>query len=119
MSEQLPPAGPAPLPPTPPSPPPAPGATPPKPGGERGSLLGGIGIAWAVIVGGIFVIAQISVLLWPVPPLALLIWAVVAMAQGKTRTGQGMLLGLVSVVAVVLLLVAACFGLLYNGNGFH
>ena len=116
MSEQQPPTGPAPL---PPDPPPAPGAMPPKPSDERGSLLGGIGIAWAVMVGGSIVIAQISVMLWPVPPVALLIWAVVAMAQGKTRTGQGMLLGLVSVVAVVLLLVAACFGLLYNGNGFH
>jgi hypothetical protein len=117
MSEQQPPAGPAPLPPDPP--PPGPAATPSKPRDERGSLLGGIGIAWAVMVGGSIAIAQISVMLWPVPPVALLIWAVVAFSQGKTRTGQGMLLGLVSVIAVVLLLVAACFGLLYSGNGFH
>lgn len=113
MSEQLPPAGPAPLPPEP-----SPSATA-KPQDSQGSLLGGIGLAWAIMVGGSLVVGPINVALWLVPPVAILIIAVVFMVNGKSRTGRGMLLGLASIVAVALLLVAACFGLLFSNGGLH
>lgn len=55
------------------------------------------------------------------PPLVIVIWAIVLMSGNKSRTGKGMLLGLLSIIAVLLLLVAACFGLLSNANfaGMH
>lgn len=110
MSEQLPPTGPAPRPPEPPAP------AAPKPQDGQGSLLGGIGLAWAIMIGGSLIVGPISVSLWLVPPVAIVIIAVVFLTNGKTRTGRGMLLGLASIVAVVLLLVAACFGLLMHGG---
>jgi hypothetical protein len=36
--------------------------------------------------------------------------------RDKSRTGTGLLLGLLAFVAVAILLVAACFGLFFNGN---
>jgi hypothetical protein len=114
MSEPLPPQGPAPVPPT------STGPTPPaKPGDDRGSLLLGIGLAWAIMIGGSMVAGPIHYTLWPLPPVAILVVAIMLMINGKTRTGQGMLLGLLSIVAVILLLIAACFGLLWSGGGFH
>ena len=111
MSEPLPPADPTPI---PPPQPPAP-AQAPKPD-DGGSLLGGIGMAWAIMIVGSLMVGPINIALWPLPPLAILIIGVVFMVNGKPRTGRGMLLGLASIVAVVLLLVAACFGLLMNGG---
>jgi hypothetical protein len=51
------------------------------------------------------------------PPLAILVWGIVLLKGDKPRQGKGMLLGLLSITAVVLLLVAACFGLV--SNNFH
>lgn len=110
MSEQVPPGGPAPLPPGPP--------TQPEPKVSEGSLLGGIGLAWAIMIGGSLLLGPLSIMLWPVPPLAIMATGVVLIIKGKARTGKGLLLGLASVVAVVVLLAAACFGLLFS-SGFH
>jgi len=107
----------------PPPPPPVPEHSPP----DKGSLAAGVGLAWLVMVigellvfmaGSSFNSIMVGVLL---PPVAIVIWAVVLLGQGKTRTGKGMFLGLLSIVAVLLLLVAACFGLLSNMHlgGMH
>jgi hypothetical protein len=54
------------------------------------------------------------------PPLAIIVWGVVLLNGDKSRTGKGMLLGLLSIAAVLLLLVAACFGIMSGiGNNFH
>lgn len=98
-------------------------AEPPK---SEGSLAAGIGLAWAVMVLGEIVLGGLGVSAhplflggWFVPPLVVVIWAISLINRGVRRTGKGMLLGLASVVAVVLLLVAACFGLLMMGGGLH
>jgi hypothetical protein len=106
-----------------PVPPPVP--PPPSSGGEprspSGSLAAGVGLAWLVmVVGEILVVmtGNLGVILGGIglPPLAVIVWAFVLLSQGKSRTGKGMFLGLLSVIAVLLLLVAACFGLMSN---FH
>ena len=98
---------------TPPSPPPM----PPEPGQPGGSLAAGVGLAWAVmIVGEVLAVMThnfgamlVGMLL---PPVAIIVWGLVLLRGRKPRTGKGLLLGLLSIVAVVLLLVAACFGLI-------
>lgn len=96
---------------------------------ERGSLAAGVGLAWAVVVGGHLVLllpllgfasrggGEALFLLQLVPLPAAVILAVVLIARGRSRTGAGVFLGLASIVGVALLLVAACFGLV-AGN-FH
>ena len=101
----------------PPQPPPSGG----EPASSRGSLAAGVGLAWLVmVVGEILVVmtGSLGAILGGIglPPLAAIVWAFVLLGQGKSRTGKGMFLGLLSVVAVLLLLVAACFGLMSN---FH
>lgn len=101
----------------PPTPPPS-GGAPAPPGG---SLAAGVGLAWLVMVVGELLVTltgSLGAILGGIglPPLAVIVWAFVLLGQGKSRTGKGMFLGLLSVIAVVLLLVAACFGLMSN---FH
>jgi hypothetical protein len=86
---------------------------------KRGSLASGIGLAWLVVLVGeglIFGMVPFlrSATAFLLPPLAVAAWAVVLLCGDKPRTGVGMLLGLLSIAAVLLLLVAACFGLLGN-----
>jgi hypothetical protein len=97
--------------------PPPPPALPPESTPSTGSLAAGVGLAWLVVVAGemLMLMTRSSGAFW-LPPLALIVWAVVLFNQGKSRTGKGMLLGLLSIVAVLLLLVAACFGLMSNSN---
>ena len=111
-------------PPQPPSPPRQPrNSAPGEPSG--GSLAGGVGLAWAIMIVGEILAVMTgnydTLLLGAVlPPLAIVIGAFVLLGNGKSRTGKGMFLGLLSIVAVVILLVAACFGLA-NGisDNFH
>jgi hypothetical protein len=92
----------------------------------RGSLGLGIALAWAVAVIGHIICgmliaalarqidgsAAIPILvLILLPEVAIVVLAIVLSARGKPRTGGGLLLGLLSIFAVILLLVAACFGL--------
>ncbi|MGH8158163.1 MAG: hypothetical protein ACREPQ_08590 [Rhodanobacter sp.] len=101
-----------------PSPPPV---SPREPEPSAGSLAAGVGLAWAIMVIGeilVMMTNKISTILGGIllPPLAIIVWGTVLLNGDKPRTGKGMFLGLLSIVAVVLLLVAACFGLM---NNFH
>jgi hypothetical protein len=105
-----------------PSPPPP---VPHEPDTSGGSLAAGVGLAWLVmIVGEVLVMTLIlmtdslgAILVgFLLPPLAIVVWGVGLVNGDKRRTGMGMLLGLLSIFAVVLLLVAACFGLI---NAYH
>jgi hypothetical protein len=88
---------------------------------DNGSLGTGIGLAWAIaVVGTPLCIAFTATLhtgsdqlfvLWLLPYLLIVILAIVSYRKGKPRTGHGFLLGLLSIFAVALLLVAACFGM--------
>lgn len=92
---------------------------------STGSLAAGVGLAWLImLVGEILVVmtGNLGIILGGMllPPLAIVVWAVVLLNQGKSRTGKGMFLGLLSIVAVLVLLVAACFGIMSGiGNNFH
>jgi|GEM_PF-512046 len=83
-----------------------------------GSLVAGFFLAWLVVVAGeILLLLYVTPLLDAVwllllPPLVTAACAIVLIFRGKSRTGTGLLLGLLSIAAIVLLLVAACFGIL-------
>ena len=97
----------------------------------RGSRWLGFGLFWLTLVGGGIaagILASVAnmlhvagimfafagVLPWAVP-LVLAIWLA---NKGKTRTAQGIVFGFLSLFAVGLLLVAACFGIIaLNGLG--
>ena len=118
------------------SPPRAPGAPrplrPPPPGDARGSIGLGIGLAWACLIGGYTIFGFLISAVYTVLPmeardtiailLALLPWVmmialIVWMASsGQPRTASGIGLGIASIFAVALLLVAACFGLFASGG---
>jgi hypothetical protein len=90
---------------------------------DAGSLGLGIGLAWLIAVVGTPLSIGIASALTPIfnkgvvafgllPYLLIIVLAIFHYRKGKTRTGLGLMLGLLSIVAVVLLLVAACFGML-------
>lgn len=82
----------------------------------RGSISGGIAIAWIIVIlGHVTMLAIAHWQLMPVPEAVTIVAAVVFHARGQPRTGKGILLGLASIAAVALLLVAACFGLVVSG----
>ena len=103
-----------------------PHAVPPPPGSREaepsgGSLPAGVGLAWAImIIGEVLVVmtnhfgAFLGGIL--LPPVVIIVWGVILLRGNKPRTGKGMLLGLLTIAAVLLLLVAACFGLI---SGYH
>ena len=98
----------------------------------RGSRWRGFGLFWLTLVGGSMlsgivasimgtvlhygvagpVFALAGLLPW-IAPLVLAIWLA---NKGKTRTAQGIAFGFLSLFAVGLLLVAACFGILALGG---
>lgn len=120
---------------TPPSPAPAPPpAAAPSPN-PSGSFWLGFWLAWAALLGGYTLIvgflASIASMIRgggiadPVwiflafgPWLLIVALIVIFAANGKPRTAKGVAVGLVSIVAILLLLVAACFSLL-AGTNFH
>lgn len=94
---------------------------PPK-ADSRGSLGLGIALAWAALIGGYALVAflasmnahytdvGITVLLlapWALM-LALIVWFA---SNNQPRTALGVGVGMATIIAVVLLLVAACFGI--------
>ncbi|KQZ77732.1 hypothetical protein ASD55_07680 [Rhodanobacter sp. Root561] len=98
---------------------------PHEPYTSGGSLAAGVGLAWLVMIVGevllmtlILMTDSLGAILggFLLPPLAIVVWGVVLLNGSKPRTGKGMLLGLLSIVAVAFLLVAACFGLI---NAYH
>lgn len=103
----------------PPNSAPSPPPLPHKPDRSAGSLAAGVGLAWAIMLVGeslVMLTNNISALLGGIllPPLAIIVCGVILLNGNKPRTGKGMFLGLLSIVAVVLLLVAACFGMMSN-----
>lgn len=105
-----------------------PAAPTPPPAESRGSLLAGFFLTWGALIGGSAVSGALMnlnirdgnlVLLLFSLPWVLIIGLIIWLAKtGKTRTANGMLIGIASVIGVGLLLVAACFTLL-AGAGFH
>ncbi|EIL95193.1 MULTISPECIES: hypothetical protein [Rhodanobacter] len=101
-----------------PSPPPP---MPREPEASDGSLAAGVGLAWLVMIVGEVLVTTLILTTnslgavlggFLLPPLAIVVWGVVLLNGNKPRTGKGMLLGLLSIIAVAFLLVAACFGLI-------
>lgn len=111
---------------------------PPTPAAEAraGSLALGVGLAWAINVVGNIVVLMVAMLSGgrsgslpgPIAVLALLpflisvglaIWMIV---KGPKRTGIGIIVGIGSIWAVALLMIAACFGIIFavsGGGGAH
>lgn len=107
------------------------------PSEDRGSLLRGFLLGWVVLIGSYVLMAVLMAVLSTVfansyqvfGPLialvgllplggiiALIVWFI---SKGQPRTAAGVGLTIASVVGLVLLLVAACFGLLAANGGFH
>ncbi|HET7065728.1 MAG TPA: hypothetical protein VFI49_15765 [Rudaea sp.] len=104
---------------------------------KKGSLGAGIALAWACLIAGYFIVsvlsgivfsvlngansgfgAMLAILLALLPWIAM-IWLIVHFNKtNQPRTALGIGVGIASIIGVVLLLVAACFGLLSNTN-FH
>lgn len=103
----------------------------------NGSLGLGIALAWACLIGGYIVVATLAGVLFSVtrgmdsnvgatlaiglsalPWIAMLGLVVYFVVNNKPRTAVGIAAGFASIVGVVLLLVAACFGLFATAN-FH
>ena len=100
---------------------------------DKGSLLIGFLIGWAAMIGGgvvggvlITVLAQVlpysaggafnvlgslSGLIVPGVLVGLIIWYV---KKGKSRTALGVALAFASAIALAILLIAACFGMMAN-----
>src|SRR5262249_12663557 len=121
----------------PPTLPPAGGvpAGPPAPTAP-GSLALGIVIAWACLIAGYFVVGLfvsaiaglvrggsdfvtlIALLSALAPWVAMLVLAIWFAKKGERRTALGIGVGFASILGILLLLVAACFGIL-SGTNFH
>ena len=117
--------------PTQPAPPTQPNA---NPGGSLGS---GIAIAWACLIGGYIVVSVLAsgifrvingvnsdlgvilaALMCLLPWIVMIALIVHFAKKNQSRTALGIGVGIASIIGVLLLLVAACFGLLSNTN-FH
>jgi len=100
----------------------------------RGSRWLGFGLFWLILIGGGIVIGIASTafgmlshglgvglvsLGWLLPWIAPLVVAIWFANKGKTRTAQGIAFGFLSLFAVGLLLVAACFGIFFLGGGLN
>jgi hypothetical protein len=94
-----------------------------QPANAKGSLWLGFGLAWLVVVAGNIVALMLvglmrdggsALAILALPWLAvfgLIIWLA---TSGKTRTAGGVAIGLATIAAIAVLLVAACFSLLSN-----
>jgi hypothetical protein len=115
-----------------PTPPPQPPQPPqPQPPADNGSLLAGFLLGWAAMIAGVVVnglfwalqsslgLPGVGVLFLGVgsmPLVAMIVLAIWFANRGKSRSAAGVLLAFGSMVALVLLLVAACFGILATGG---
>ena len=99
---------------------------PPQPQGQ-GSLLLGVACAWGMLIGGYILAAMLLsignggnqgsvVLLLALPWLGMLGLIVWFATTARPRSALGVLVGIGTIIAVALLLVAACFGLFANAN---
>ncbi|MGA9335786.1 MAG: hypothetical protein WBV39_16010 [Rudaea sp.] len=97
-------------------PPPSPDEGQP-PNSGKGSMAMGFGLAWLiVVVGHVLLFAAGTIAALFLPELVVIVVGVVYAAQGKTRAAGGVFIGLATVFAVALLLVAACFGLMSGAD---
>jgi len=102
----------------------------------RGSLAAGIGLFFLCLVGGgiaSWIVRAVVVAAVPdwsyatamfaipalLPWLAALVLGLWLASRGRTRTALGILVGFGILVAVSLLLVAACFGIVSGLGGMH
>lgn len=97
----------------------------------RGSRWVGFGLYWLISIGGgfaaMFVAGLLSSLFWTsgalyllataAPWLAILALGIWYASKGKTRTAQGLLFGFLSQIALAVLFVAACFGIIAMNGG--
>ena len=103
---------------------------------DKGTMLSGFFIGWGVLIAASMLTGLLMTLFTRLPQFAMsfmgmswlttllpqgaLIAAMVwAFSKGKTRTGLGILAAIGSMIALALLLVAACFGLLASNGGWH
>ena len=98
---------------------------------ENGSLALGVALAWLInVIGGLlmyFVLATVTrspfngsgwpMLAIPLPFIASVALGTWMLVKGPRRTGLGIFVGIGTLWAVAMLLVAACFGLVLGG--FH
>ncbi|MEH7118249.1 hypothetical protein V7128_12610 [Neobacillus vireti] len=87
-----------------------------KPKGTLKDLWVGIGIPVGIYLLGVLILLVFSDLFVPYLLLAgitLIVIPIVCFTKGKTRMGQGALIGL----ALNILLFSACFGIMINGLG--
>ena len=95
---------------------------PPPRSDSRGSLGIGIALAWAALIGGYALVAlfasvnahytDVGVTVLLLAPWALMLALIVWFASNnQQRTAVGVAVGIATIIAVVLLLVAACFGI--------
>jgi accessory gene regulator protein AgrB len=109
--------------------------TPPNPN-PAGSLGLGIALAWACLIGGYIAVAMVASLMFSVirggsdgaamlallmcvlPWVGMVVLIVYFAKNNKPRTALGVGVGIGSIIGVLLLLIAACFGLL-SGTNFH
>jgi hypothetical protein len=115
---------------------PQPAPTVPPGANPAGSLGLGIALAWACLIGGYIAVALIASFIFSVagggsdagamfalltcvlPWVAMIALIVYFAKNNKPRTALGVGVGIGSIIGVLLLLVAACFGLL-SGTNFH
>jgi hypothetical protein len=108
-----------------------PGQTPPP---DQGSLLKGFLLGWAAMIAGVIVnvwfwtfqlsrnmqfAGVLSFAIGNLPwlaPIALVIWFA---SEGQPRSVKGVLLAFASLIGLMLLLVAACFGLVAINGGIY
>ncbi|RUL71835.1 hypothetical protein [Dyella choica] len=93
----------------------------PKPPGDDGSLGAGIVLAWVSMILGEIVLVPIGGLpLGLLLPVVIVVIGIRMLSGDAPRTGKGLLMGVASASAVILLLVAACFGLVSGiGENFR
>jgi hypothetical protein len=104
---------------------------PPTPPADNGSLLVGFVLGWVAMIVGVVVNALFWALqsslglpgtdfvflgVGTLPLLAMVALAIWFGNQGKSRAVRGVLLAFGSMIGLVLLLVAACFGILLSGG---
>jgi cytochrome bd-type quinol oxidase subunit 2 len=113
-----------------------------QPDTDKGSVLSGFFIGWGLMIGcvmlaGFFIailnevsnsisnydnfIFQTLALVTIVLPIIIVVSAMIWLGKkGKSKTVKGIAASVISLIALALLLVAACFGIFaMNGSGFH
>ncbi|MEO8802926.1 MAG: hypothetical protein ABI304_07260 [Rudaea sp.] len=106
-----------------------PGSSPPSPpnsddvvipGPGKGSIVLGFVLGWVIVVGGQFLMITLRTsTAFLLPEAVLLAVAIYFAVTGKTRTAAGIFIAFGTMIALALLLVAACFGMMSNGGFMH